>query len=143
MAAATTWTFTNEGRTKLQDGTLIPGTDTFKMALHASTGTQPSPTTTLWSGLSTSEIAAANGYTAGGTAITITLSGTTTLTVDSTDGIWTASGGPLSARWAVIYEVGGHVLCYSKLDSADVDVSCADGQQLKVEIAAAGLYTLT
>ena len=143
MAAPGAWTFTNGTRSDLIGGIQVIGTDTYKMALHLSTGTQPGATTTTWAGLSTSEHAAANGYTAGGASITLTKSGTTTVTVDiTTDPVWTASGGSIVARWAVIYEVAGNVLCYCLLDSAPADVTCTTGNTLTVAANASGVFTL-
>lgn len=138
--AAGTWTFTNEGRTKLLDGTFDLDTDSFKMALFLSTSNIGAGSTT-YAGL-TNEHANANGYTTGGIAVTLSLSGTTTVTVDSTDATWTASGGPITARFAVIYEVSGRVLCYCLLDSTPADVSAADGQTLTVQINASGVFSL-
>jgi len=140
--AAGAWTFTNTGRTSLLDGTFDIDTDTFLMALHLSTGTQPGPTTTTWAGLTTSEHANANGYTTGGNATSLSLSGTTTVTVDCTDEVWTASGGSITARWAVIYESGGNVLCYCLLDSTPADVTATSGNTLTVAIHASGVFTL-
>src|SRR3990167_94191 len=110
--AAGNWVFTDGARTRLLNGTWDLDTDLFKIALHLSTGTQPGAGTTAWSGLSTSEHAALYGYTAGGlptgAGTALSLSGTTTVTVDrSVDPVWTASGGSIVARWAVLYEVGG------------------------------------
>ena len=113
--AAGTWTFTNGGRTSLVDGTFDLNSDTFKMALFLSTSNIGASSTT-YAGL-TNEHSNANGYTTGGAAITLTLSGTTTVTVDiSSDPVWTASGGSITARFAVIYEVSGNVLCYALLE---------------------------
>jgi hypothetical protein len=85
----------------------------------------------------------ANGYTTGGIAITLTLAGTTTVTVDiSTDPVWTASGGSITARFAVIYEVGGNVLCYALLDSTPADVTATTGNTLTVAANASGVFTL-
>jgi hypothetical protein len=138
------WTFTNEGRTRLLNGAFDIDSDSWKMALHTTTGTQPGAATTTWAGLSTSEHAAANGYTAGGIAITLTLSGTTTVTVDiATDPVWTASGGSIVARWAVIYEVGGNVLCYCLLDNTPADVTATAGNTLTVAAHASGVFTLS
>lgn len=142
IGAAGAWTLTNVGRTKLIDGSFDIDSDTWKMALHLSTGTQPSATITNWSELDTSEHANANGYTDGGLSITLSLSGTTTVMVDGTNPQWTASGGSIVARWAVIYEVGGAVLCYCLLDSTPADVTATDGNTLTVEIHASGVFTL-
>ena len=140
--AAGAWTFTNEGRTKLLDGTFDIDSDTWKMALFLSTS-NIGATSTTYAGL-TNEHANANGYTTGGIAITLTLSGTTTVKVDiQTDPVWTASGGSITARFAVIYEVGGNVLCYCLLDSTPADVTVTDGNKLTVAANASGVFTLS
>lgn len=138
--AAGAWTFTSGGRTSLIDGTFDVNSDTYKMALFLSTSNIGAASTTF-AGV-TNEHAAANGYSAGGTAITLSLSGTTTVTTDSTDATWTASGGSIVARFAVIYEVGGNVLCYCLLDAAPADVTVTDGNVLTVQIHASGVFTL-
>ena len=139
--AAGTWTFTNGGRTSLVDGTFDLNSDTFKMALFLSTSYIGASGTT-YAGV-TNEHSNANGYTTGGIAVTLTLSGTTTVTVDiSSDPVWTASGGSITARYAVIYEVSGNVLCYALLDSAPADVTATTGNTLTVAANASGVFTL-
>lgn len=139
--AAGTWTFTNAARTNLLNGTFDLDTDTFKMALFLSTSNIGAGSTTY--AALTNEHANANGYTTGGIGVTLTLSGTTTVTVDiSSDPVWTASGGSITARFAVIYEVGGNVLCYALLDSAPADVTATDGNTLTVAANASGVFTL-
>ena len=139
--AAGTWTFPFSARTDLLNGTFDIDSDTWKMALFQSTSNIGSGSTT-YAGL-TNEVANGNGYTTGGIAITLTLSGTTTVTVDiSTDPVWTASGGSITARYAVIYEVGGRVLCYALLDSAPADVTATAGNTLTVAANASGVFTL-
>lgn len=139
--AAGAWTFTNGGRTRLLNGTFDIDTDSFKCALFLSTSNIGSGSTT-YAGL-TNEHSNANGYTTGGIAVTLTLSGTTTVTVDiSTDPVWTASGGSITARYAVIYEVGGDVLCYCLLDSTPADVTATTGNTLTVAAHASGVFTL-
>lgn len=140
-AAAGAWTFTNGGRTKLLDGTFDIDSDTYKMALFLSTSNIGAASTT-YAGL-TNEHANANGYTTGGIAITLTLAGTTTVTVDiSVDPVWTASGGSITARFAVIYEVSGNVLCYCLLDATPSDVTATNGNTLTVAANASGVFTL-
>jgi hypothetical protein len=139
--AAGTWTFTNGGRTSLLNGTFDIDTDTYKCALFLSTSNIGAASTT-YAGL-TNEHAAANGYTTGGIAVTHTLAGTTTVTTDwSTDPIWTASGGSITARFAVIYEVAGNVLAYCLLDAAPADVTATDTNTLTVAAHASGIFTL-
>jgi hypothetical protein len=140
--AAGAWTFTNAGRTNLLNGTFDLDTDTFLMALFLSTSNIGAASTT-YAGL-TNEHANANGYTTGGVSMgSLTLAGTTTVTVDDpADVVWTASGGSIIARFAVIYESGGNVLCYCLLDSTPADVTATTGNTLTVALHASGIFTL-
>ena len=138
---AGTWTFPNSARTDLLNGTFDLDTDTWKCALFLSTSNLGAASTTY--AAVTNEHANANGYTTGGIAITLTLAGTTTVTVDiATDPVWTASGGSITARFAAIYEVAGRVLCYCLLDSAPADVTATAGNTLTVAANASGVFTL-
>lgn len=139
--AATTWAFTNGGRTKLLDGTFDIDTDSYKCALFLSTSNIGAASTTY--AALTNEHANANGYTTGGIAVTLTLAGTTTVTIDiATDPVWTASGGSIVARFAVLYEVAGNVLAYTTLDSTPADVTATTGNTLTVAANASGVATL-
>ena len=75
---------------------------TFKIAL---TNTAPTATQTTWNTTDHPAPAAANGYTAGGTATTITISETTgTTTVQGTQVVFTATAGGIGPfRYAVLY----------------------------------------
>ena len=85
-------------------------------------------------------IQAFNGISYGALA----LSGTTTVTVDdAADAVWTASGGSITARFAVIYENAGDVLCYCLLDSTPADVTATDGNTLTVALHSSGIFTLS
>lgn len=140
--AAGQWQFTNAGRQKFFNGTFDIDTDTFKMALFLSTSNIGAGSTTF--AALTNEHAAANGYSAGGISITLTLAGTTTVTIDiSVDPVWTASGGSIVARFAVIYEVSGDVLAYCLLDSTPADVTTTTGNQLTVAADANGVFQAT
>lgn len=139
--AAGAWTFPDSARTDLLNGTFDIDSDTWKMALFLSTSNIGASSTT-YAGV-TNEHANANGYATGGIGITLTLSGTTTVTVDiQTDPVWTASGGSIVARYAVIYEVGGRVLCYCLLDSTPANVTATAGNTLTVAANASGVFTL-
>lgn len=141
--AAGAWTFTNSARTNLLNGTFDLDTDTFLVALFLSTS-NISATSTTYAGL-TNEHANANGYTTGGISLgALTLAGTTTVTVDDPlDCVWTASGGSITARYAVIYESAGNVLCYCLLDSTPADVTATSGNTLTVAFNASGIFTLS
>lgn len=140
--AAGAWTFTNAARTKLLDGTFDVADDSFKMALFLSTSNLGAASTTF-AGV-TNEVGTTNtGYTAGGITVDLTLSGTTTVTVDiATDPVWTAGSANLTARFAAIYEVGGDILCYCLLDSTPADVTATSGNTLTVAAHASGVFTL-
>jgi len=138
--AAGSWTFTNGSRTRMLNGTFDFDTDTFKIALFLSTSNIGAASTT-YAGV-TNEHSNANGYTTGGASTTVSLSGTTTVTVDASDVTWTASGGSIVARFAVLYEVGGDVVCYCLLDSTPADVTVTTGNSLTIQINASGVFTL-
>jgi hypothetical protein len=140
--AAGTWTFTNATRTDILNGTYDFDSDTFLCALFLSTSNLGAATTT-YAGV-TNEHANANGYTTGGISMgSLTLSGTTTVTVDDpADLVWTASGGSIVARFAAIYEQGGRVVCYCLLDSTPADVTVTSGNTLTIQFAANGIFQL-
>ena len=140
--AAGSWQFTNAGRQKFFNGTFDIDSDSFKMALFLSTSNIGSGSTS-YAGL-TNEHANANGYTTGGIAITLTLSGTTTVTIDiQTDPVWTASGGSIVWRFAVIYEVGGDILAYCLANTTPADETTTDGNVLTVAAHANGVFQAT
>lgn len=99
----------------------------------------------------TNEHANANGYTTGGQALvgeTWTRSGSTT-TYDANDPVWTASGGSIVARFAVIYAnatLNGIVkplLAVCLLDTTPADVTATDGNTFTITLNASGIVTLS
>jgi hypothetical protein len=85
------------------------------------------------------EISAGNGYTAGGTAVTITASSQTggTYKLVGNDVVFTASGGSIGpARYAVLYNstpVAGNLIGWWDYGSA---LTLADGSTLTVDFSA-------
>ena len=140
--AAGSWVFPDGARTRLLNGTFDLDTNTFLVALFLSTSNIGAASTT-YAGV-TNEHANANGYTTGGISMgPLTLAGTTTVTVDDpADLVWTASGGSITARFAVIYESAGDVLCYCLLDSTPADVTATTGNTLTIALHANGIFTL-
>ena len=139
--AAGPWVFTNNSLNKFNTGEFLTS-DSYKIALLLSTSNIDASTTTF-AGV-TNEHAGANGYTSGGNAVTLSKSGTTTITFDATDpAVWTASGGSIVARFAVLYEVSGDVLCYCLLDATPADVTVTTGNPLTFTINVSGVATLT
>ena len=140
LGAAGAWVFPDAARTSLLNGTFDIDTDTYKMALFKDTSNIGAGSVNFAD--LTNECSTGN-YAAGGIAVALTLAGTTTVTVDiTTDPVWTVSVTTLVARFAVIYEVGGKVLCYCFLDATPADVSVTVGNTLTVAAHASGIFTL-
>jgi hypothetical protein len=153
--AAGKWKFYEFAKEYLADGTHdVDDTTNWKMALFLSTSNADTlgGTNDVYGDL-TNEHANANGYTTGGVAIgsgvTWTETAGGTMTFDCSDGVWTATGGSITARFAVIYRdatVNGIVkplLCVCLLDTTPADVTATDGNTLTVQINASGVFTLS
>lgn len=90
------------------------GADTFKVLLS---NDAPSASADAVKADLTSELSTANGYTAGGSATTISISRTGgTTTVDATNVVFTASGGSIGPfRYAILYNdthASDALVCY-------------------------------
>lgn len=131
---ASAWTLVNSALTNALNGGFDFDSDSWKVALFLSTSDIGVGSTTF-AGV-TNEHAAANGYAAGGVAVTCSLSGTTTVTVDYSDAVFAASGGAIVARTAVLYEVGGNVLAFSTflVGGTPTDRTVPDGEGFQVQI---------
>lgn len=136
------WTFTNSTRTNLLNGTFDLDTDNFKCALVTSSS-NISTSSTTWAAV-TNEVANGNGYTTGGVTVSpLTLSGTTSVSVKfGSNPTWTASSSGITARFAVVYEVGGNVLCYCLLDNTPANVVVTSGNSLTIDGTTTALFTL-
>ena len=153
MAAAGKWKLYEDAKKYLADGTFdLDDTSNWKMALFLSTSNADTlgGTNDVYGDL-TNEHSNANGYTTGGVALTgitwVEASGT--VTFDCNDAVWTASGGSITARFAVIYKdatvnsVVKPLLCVCLLDTAPADVTATTGNTLTVAINASGIFTLS
>lgn len=110
-------------------------TDTYYIALFTNSHT-PAQTDDDYSAL-TGEVANGLGYLTGGQALTsLTLTnvaGVTTLGCATTS--WTASGGNIVARYAIIYnytDSGKQLVAMQLLDNAPADVTALDGTSLEI-----------
>lgn len=147
MAASIT--FYQSVREYLADGTIDLDTDTFKVTLHNSTYTPNASTHTIYSD-ATNELSTANGYTNGGYTLTPTwVRSGATVTFDAGDAQWTASGGSITARHAVIRKDGtangivSPLICYILLDTTPADVTATDGNTFTLQWNGSGIFTLT
>jgi hypothetical protein len=117
------------------DGTIDLDSDSFKIALLGS-GYTPSGAHDVYSDVSANEIENGNGYTTGGAALAnVTWTRSTNVTkFDSDDQVWTASGGSITARYAVIYDTtaSSKLIGYMLLDTTPADVTATDGNTLTV-----------
>lgn len=150
--ASNPWMTYNTVREYMLDGTLDFNSDTFYMALftNGSNCNDPTLVSPIYGSL-TNEVANTNGYTTGGfllTSPTLSVVGAvTTWTVGN--GVWTATGGPFTCRYAVIYVLGtvntivNPLVCFTTLDNTPLDVVVNAGSTLTVQINASGVFTLT
>lgn len=143
-------TFYQSFREYVADGTIDLDTDTFKVTLHTSTYTPNAATHTVYADL-TNELSTANGYTNGGATlgtVTWTRSGAT-VTFDAADTAWTASGGSIVARYAVIRKSGtanaivDALVAYILMDTTPADITTSTGNTLTLQWNASGIFTLT
>jgi hypothetical protein len=144
--AAGPWVVYNEFRATLGLKALNLNSDSMKVALFISTSNAGSAAlVTAQYATLTGEVAAANGYTAGGVVCAPTYSQAAGVaTFDTADASWTASGGSIVARFAVVYDftaTNKDLIAYCLLDSTPADVTVTTGNTLTIQIA--NVFTLT
>lgn len=138
--------FYNSFREFVADGTIDLDTHTFKVMLVSSSYTFSAAHTVKTD--ITNELATANGYTAGGATLGSVTWGHSggTATFDAADTTWTASGGPITARRAVIYDdtaASDELVASVLLDTTPADVTATDGNTLTLQWNASGILTIT
>jgi len=120
---------------------------TIKATLHAS-GYTFSAAHSVYADL-TNELSTAVGYTNGGQALSGIVWDQTSGTVklDASNVVWTATGGSIVARRAVLRAIGtfnGQVdplICSILMDTAPADITCTDSNDLSLIWDAAGIYS--
>ena len=152
MAAAGKWKLYEEAKLAIADGDIHFDSDAFEIALYLSTSDCNTLTGTRTLATLTNQVATDYGYTqadgsAGGKVLTVTTGNTTgTIKVDGDDPEWTASGGSITARFAVIIDgttASNQAIAVCKLDSADADVTATTGNTLTITQNASGMFTLS
>jgi len=144
--AADAWKIYDSFKEKMADGTLDLDGDTFKCALFTSSLT-PVQTDDDYSALS-NEVANGNGYATGGeTLASVTWADSSgTVTFDADDIDWTASGGSIVGRYAIIYDdtdAGKQLVAMCLMDNAPADVTVTDGNTLTLQLHANGIFQLS
>lgn len=150
MAAAGKWKCYEQAKLHLS-GTFALATNTFKISLHTSASNANTLATSSAFADLTNELTTANGYTAGGIALTgVTWTNTTgTETFTSAAAVWTASGAGITARFAVLRASGtlngiiDPILAVCLLDATPADVSASAGNTLTVTMSGSGIFTLS
>lgn len=153
--ASGAFVFPDKAKLNFFNATNLVGANTsnFKLGLVTSAYTPSQSGDEVWADASGSEIAAANGYTAGGVALSgVALTQTSgTVKFTSSPAVWTASGGSIAAwRRGVVYYVGtlnskvnpivGHFLG----DSTPADIAATtSGNTLTVTMNASGILAAT
>lgn len=132
------------------NGTIDFDSHSFKINLYLSTSNANTLTAATITQLSdiTNQVATNFGYTQNSKAVTITTNNSSgTITIDeTTNPVWTASGGAITARYAVIYDDthANDMPCFvCLLDTAPADVSATDGNTFTITMNASGLVTLS
>jgi hypothetical protein len=148
--AADNWKRYNKFPEYMGDGSMDMDNDTFNLALFLSTSNCATLTHDDYGDL-TNEHANQYGYTTGGQALdSVTWTESSgTITLDSANEVFTASGGPITCRFGVIYDdtmsspVADGLVCYSLLDNTPADVTATDGNTLTVAMHASGIITVS
>tara|TARA_R110002020_G_scaffold292767_1_gene508142 strand:+ start:1878 stop:2321 length:444 start_codon:yes stop_codon:yes gene_type:complete len=145
--AATAWTFYNSFREYLGNGQFdLDGTGTgFYLALHTSAASANANNVALSTQASLgNEVANGNGYATGGASVTSRTwasVATNKYRFDSTAVTWTATGGTVpNIKYAVIYQAGGKLVCFSKLTTSQFTL--AQDNTLTVTPSATGIFEL-
>lgn len=150
MAAPLAWAIYNEYKLTFGKKVMDMSADAFKMALFLSTSNAGSAAlvTAQYANL-TNELANGLGYTTGGvalTGVTWTALAGAVKTFTSNKASWTAAGGSLVFRFAVVYDnttANKDLVCFSLLDSAPADITVLNGVTQDININASGIFTLT
>jgi hypothetical protein len=153
MAAAGKWKLYEIAKEQIATGVMDLDTNAFRINLYLSTSNANTLTkgTIANMGNITNEVATNYGYTQGAKTCTLSVaeSGGTVTVDETTNPVWTASGGSITARFAVIYKyvdgtpANNTPLCVCKLDSADADVTATSGNTFTITMNGSGIFTIS
>lgn len=145
--AAGKWKLYNSAKLKIASGIIDLENDTLKVALFLSSSNCNTLTLEEYGDL-TNEHANGSGYTTGGQTVTnnavTDISGTTMFDMDNP--FFTASGGNISARFAVIYDdtvSGKPLIAVCLMDTTPADVTAPSGDSILIAINANGVFRIS
>jgi len=148
--AAGKWKMYESAKLALANGEVDFNADSFKINLYLSTSNADTLAAATIDALVdiTNQVATAFGYTQNTKAVTITTANVTgTITIDeTTNPVWTASGGSITARFAVIYDdthVNDLPIWVCLLDTTPADVTATDGNTFTITMNASGVVTMS
>lgn len=145
--AAGKWKLYETAKLKIAQGIIDLDTHSFKMALFLSTSNCNTLTHDELADL-TNQVANGFGYTTDGQVIanTVLNNSSGTIAFDGDPVVWTATGGPITARFAVIFDdtvAGDPLLAVCLLDTTPADVTATDTNTFTVTPNATGFFTLS
>jgi hypothetical protein len=152
--AAGKWKLYEKANLRLADGTFDMDNASLGLTMALFLSTSNCDTLSVGTGIYgdlTNEVATNFGYTQGGVALTgeTWTNSASVSTFDCDNVVWTASGGSITARFAVIYcnatvnTIVKPLLCVSLLDTTPADVTATTGNTLTIAINASGVFTQT
>lgn len=125
------------------DGSNAAG-DTYKVALY--TAATFDATNTTLAGVTKTEVAGSFGYTTGGQALSgvaVTTVTTNDAKFDANDATWSASGGAITASYAILYndtDANDPPIAFIDFGGSE---SAGDGTDFKIIWNASGIFTFT
>lgn len=146
--AAGKWKLYEQAKLDIANGLMDLDTHSFKIALFLSTSNCNTLSGTTGIVNLTNQVVTAFGYTQNNKAVTLTTANSGgTITVDeTTNPSWTANGGSITARFAVIYNdthASKQALCVCLLDTAPADVTATDGNTFTITQNSSGIFTIS
>jgi hypothetical protein len=146
--AASKWKLYEAAKLAIANGEIDLNSHSFKINLYLSTSNCNTLSGDTALANLTNQVATNFGYTQNDKAVTITTAQASgTVTVDeTTNPSWTASGGSITARFAVIYDdshASKQALCVCLLDTTPADVTATTGNTFTITQSVSGLFTIS
>lgn len=142
------WKLYEAAKLAIANGEIDLNSHSFKINLYLSTSNCDTLSGDTALANLTNQVATNFGYTQNDKAVTITTSQASgTVTVDeTTNPSWTAAGGSITARFAVIYDdthASKQALCVCLLDTTPADVTATNGNTFTITQSVSGLFAIS